>query len=71
MKFNALIEKSDDGWFVGQLEELPEVLSQGKTIEELKFNLLDALKLLLDSNRRSTELENKGKEIIREQLEVG
>lgn len=49
MKLTALIEKSDDGWFVGQLEELPEVLAQGKTIAELKTNLLDALNLLLDS----------------------
>ena len=71
MKLTALIEKSDDGWFVGQLEELPEVLSQGKTISELKSNLLDALNLLLDSNRQSVEFENKGKEVIREQLEVG
>ncbi|MBC6401591.1 MAG: type II toxin-antitoxin system HicB family antitoxin [Ekhidna sp.] len=33
MKLTALIEKSDGGWFVGQLEELPEVLSQGETVE--------------------------------------
>ncbi len=71
MKLTALIEKSDDGWFVGQLEELPEILSQGKTISELKANLLDALNLLLDSNRKNVEFENKGKEVIREQLEVG
>ncbi len=53
MKLTALIEKSDDGWFVGQLEEFPAILSQGKTIEELKFNLKDALNLLLDSNHLS------------------
>jgi len=70
MKLTALIEKTDDGWFVGQLEEFPEILSQGKTIEELKFNLKDALNLLLDSNRQIVESDNKGKEIIREQLVV-
>jgi len=70
MKLTALIEKSDDGWFVGQLEEFPEVLSQGKTIEELKFNLKDALQLLLDSNRQIIKSDNLGKEIIREQLVV-
>lgn len=70
MKLTALIEKSDDGWFVGQLEEFPAVLSQGKTIEELKFNLKDALNLLLDSNCQSVESENEGKEIIREQLVI-
>ncbi|MDE0470745.1 MAG: type II toxin-antitoxin system HicB family antitoxin [Ekhidna sp.] len=71
MKLTALIEKSDDGWFVGQLEELPEVLSQGRTVEELKSNLLEAFHLLLDSNRKSIVLENKGKEVIRERLVVG
>jgi predicted RNase H-like HicB family nuclease len=36
MKVTAIIEKSNDGWFVGQIEEMPAALSQGKTIEELK-----------------------------------
>ena len=71
MRLTVIIEKSDDGWFVGQLAELPEVLSQGKTIAELKLNLLDALNLLLESNCQSIEFENKGKEIIREAIEVG
>lgn len=70
MKLTALIEKSEDGWFVGQLEEFPEVLSQGKTISEVKSNLQDALHLLVDANRESVALNNKGKEVIREQLEV-
>jgi len=70
MKLTALIEKSNDGWFVGQLEEFPAVLSQGKTIEELKYNLKDALNLLLDTNRKSVESNNEGKEIIREQLVI-
>lgn len=32
----------DDEWYVGQLRELPNVLSQGKTLEELKENIQDA-----------------------------
>ncbi len=70
MKLTVLIEKSEDGWFVGQLEEFPEVLSQGKTIEELKFNLKDALNLLFDSNRQIIQSNNYGKEIIREELVI-
>lgn len=41
MKLTAIIEKSNDGWYVGQLEEIPAVLSNGKTIKELKENLMD------------------------------
>jgi predicted RNase H-like HicB family nuclease len=49
MKLTAIIEKSDDGWYVGQIEEMPAAIAQGKTIEELKANLLDALKLLWET----------------------
>ncbi|MBE0638480.1 MAG: type II toxin-antitoxin system HicB family antitoxin [Bacteroidales bacterium] len=50
MKLTAIIEKSNDGWYVGQLEEIPAVLSQGKTIAELKENLLDALLILMETD---------------------
>lgn len=70
MKFTAIIEKSDDGWYVGQVEEMPAAISQGKTIEELKENLLDALRLLLEVNREITEKEYKGKLVIREELSL-
>ena len=70
MKLTALIEKSEDGWFVGQLEEFPEVLSQGKTVSEVKTNLLDALNVLVDANREIVAFNNKDKKVIREQLDV-
>jgi predicted RNase H-like HicB family nuclease len=47
----AIIEKSEDGWYVGQLEEMPEVLSQGKTVKELIANLKDALNLILEDRK--------------------
>jgi predicted RNase H-like HicB family nuclease len=70
MKFTAIIEKGENGWFVGQVEELPAAISQGKTIEELKENLLDAVRLLLDTNKEITEKEYFGKTIIKEELEL-
>lgn len=57
MKFTAIIEKGENGWFVGQVEEIPAALAQGKTVEEVKENLLDALKLILDVNKELTERE--------------
>lgn len=50
MKFTAIIEKGESGWFVGQIEEVPAAISQGRTLVELKTNLLDALSLLLRAN---------------------
>ena len=70
MKLNAIIEKGESGWFVGQIEEIPAVISQGKTIEELKANLLDALYLYLDVQREQTDHEYEGRTIIREELVI-
>jgi predicted RNase H-like HicB family nuclease len=39
----------DDGWFVGRLVEVPGIFSQGETVEELKENIQDAYKLMLES----------------------
>jgi len=36
----------DDNWFVGKLKEIPGVFSQGKTVEELKENIIDAYRML-------------------------
>ena len=70
MKLTAIIEKSADGWYVGQIEEFPAALSQGKTIEELKTNLLEALELLLETNKESTIQQYKGRKVIREELVI-
>lgn len=68
MKFTAIIEKSKDGWYVGQVEEMPAAISQGKTIKEVKDNLLDAVKLLMETNRELLEKEYVGKTIMKEDL---
>lgn len=39
----------DDGWLVGQLREVPGVFSQGATLEELKANVADAYRMMLES----------------------
>ncbi|HEY5390994.1 MAG TPA: type II toxin-antitoxin system HicB family antitoxin [Hanamia sp.] len=70
MKFTAIIEQGENGWLVGQIEEVPAAMSQGKTIEELKENLLDALRLIMDTNKEITEKEYSGKHVIIEELEL-
>lgn len=70
MKFTAIIEQGESGWFVGQIEEVPAAISQGETIDELKANLLDALRLILDTNKEITEKEYIGKDVIIEELEL-
>ena len=49
-QFTAVI-KQDSGWWIGWVEEIPGVNSQGKTKAELKRNLRSALSEALEFNR--------------------
>ncbi len=70
MKFTIVIEKSEDGWYVGQLEEVPAAISQGRTIEECKANVLDALAEVFKANRALIQVEYKGRDIIKDSIEL-
>jgi predicted RNase H-like HicB family nuclease len=50
MEFTVIIEQGENGWLVGQIKEVPAAISQGRTLEGLKANLSDALKLVLASD---------------------
>lgn len=49
-KYSAVIKK-DSGWWIGWIEEVPGVNSQGKTRAELLKNLTSALTEALEFNR--------------------
>lgn len=36
----------DDDWYVGRLKEVPDVFSQGRTLQELEENIRDAYALV-------------------------
>ena len=45
MNFKVLIEKDEDGFFVATVPSLPGCISQGKTEEEAKNNVKEAIEL--------------------------
>jgi predicted RNase H-like HicB family nuclease len=47
----------DDGWYVGRLQEVPSVFSQGETLSELEENIRDAYRLMLEEQ---TPLNRRG-----------
>ena len=47
MKQFTLEYWKDDGWYVGRLKEMPAVMSQGETLEELQSMIRDAYKLMV------------------------
>lgn len=49
-EFTAIYKKSGN-WFLGWVEEIPGVNTQGKTLKEVKENLKEALHLVLEANR--------------------
>ena len=50
-RFHTIIKPEPNGWFVGWVEEVPGVNSQGQTREELLENLRSALSEMLEMNR--------------------
>jgi predicted RNase H-like HicB family nuclease len=44
----------DEGWYVGRLEEVPSVFSQGESLEELEENIREAYHLMEEEIPRRT-----------------
>ena len=53
----------DDDWYVGQLVEVPGVMSQGETLEELQENIRDAYELVLKDSRSRVSPHSRSKSI--------
>jgi predicted RNase H-like HicB family nuclease len=68
VKLTAVFEQGESGWLVGQIEELPAVISQGKTIDELKGNLRNVLYLYLLAQKEKNDKEYSGKIIVGREL---
>jgi len=49
MKFKIKIEEDEDGWYVATVPALPGCISQGKTEEEAKKNIAEAIELHLSA----------------------
>ena len=49
MKKFTLEYWKDDDWFGGRLVEIPGVFSQGVTLDELKENIKDAYRMMVES----------------------
>lgn len=67
--FTAVFEKVDD-WYIGYVEELPGANTQGRTLDDARENLREAVELILKSNRELAEKEFSGEDVIREEIRV-
>lgn len=53
-RFFTLEYWQDDKWFVGKIREVPGVFSQGETLAELKENIADAYRMMLETEAEPT-----------------
>jgi predicted RNase H-like HicB family nuclease len=52
--FTAVYVHGEEGCIVGYVEELPGVLTQGRTIKEAQQQMPRAIELILEANRKFT-----------------
>ncbi|HLC79151.1 MAG TPA: type II toxin-antitoxin system HicB family antitoxin [archaeon] len=58
-KFSVLIEKGQDGYFIGEVPELPGCYSQGKTQKELLKNIKEAIEVYLETMQELSKKPSK------------
>jgi predicted RNase H-like HicB family nuclease len=67
-EFTAIIER-DDQWFIAYCPEIPGANGQGRTADEARANLGEAIALILE-DRRHDALRGVPSEAIRETVVV-
>ena len=67
-EFTAIIEKDDD-WYIAYCPEVPGANGQGRTIEESKDSLADAISIILE-DRREDGMRGLPDDVIREVVAI-
>ena len=67
-EFTAIIEKDED-WYIAYCPEVPGANGQGRTIEECKASLADAISLILE-DRREDGIRGLPDDAIREVVAI-
>ena len=63
MKQFTLEYWKDDGWYVGRLKEMPAVMSQGETLEELQTMIRDAYHLMIEDAAENAAVPEERQEL--------
>lgn len=59
MKFNVIIEKDETGYYVAEVPALPGCLSQGKTFDEARRNIKEAIEGWLEVMNEKVKKSDK------------
>jgi len=55
-KFNVVVERDEDGYYVASVPELPGCHTQAKTLDELRKRIEEAIKLYLEVEREAADI---------------
>ena len=66
-KLTAVFQEVPEG-YIGFVEELPGANTQGKTLDEVRSNLREAIEMVLEANRELAEESLQGFNVIREPI---
>jgi len=67
--FTAVIEKREK-WYIGYVEEIPGVNTQGQTLEEVSENLHEALRLIIEANRELAARSQMAYQVVKEPIQI-
>lgn len=68
-ELTAVIEKREN-WYIGYVEEIPGVNTQGRTLKEVRENLQQALRLIIEANRELTAKSERAYQVIKEPIQI-
>ena len=55
-RYHTIIKPETNGWFVGWVEEIPGTITHGKSLDECRSKLRDALELMIETHRHEARL---------------
>ena len=58
-EFNVIIEKDEDGYYIGTVPELPGCHTQGKTLDQLNEHMIEAIELYLEEKKEELDFSTK------------
>jgi predicted RNase H-like HicB family nuclease len=63
IEMTAVFEPCDEGGFIAYVQEIPGINTQGETIDEAKENLADAVNMVFEEMRATSEQGRMNKKI--------
>lgn len=61
LQFKVLIEQDEDGVFVASVPELPGCYTQGKSLEQVRKRIKEAIELALETDKKLLKEKSKQK----------